>query len=58
MGFYYIGLTFPSPGDLLDPGIESSSSAWQVIYLPPSHLGSPPLLLHLCGIAGALKGTL
>ena len=34
MGFprqeYWSGLSFPSPGDLLDPGTEPSSSALQV----------------------------
>ena len=33
MGFsrqqYWSGLPFPSPGDLLDPGLEPSSPAWQ-----------------------------
>ena len=33
MGFprqeYWIGLLFPSAGDLLDPGIEPESPAWQ-----------------------------
>ena len=33
MGFfrqeYWSGLPFPSPGDLLDPGIEPGSPTWQ-----------------------------
>ena len=33
---------FPSPGDLLDPGIEPMSPAWQADSLPLSHQGSPP----------------
>ena len=45
MGFfrqeYWSGLPFPSPEDLLDPGIEPMSPAWQVDSLPLSHLGSP-----------------
>ena len=34
---YWSGLPFPSPGDLPDPGIESSSHAWQAGSLPLSH---------------------
>ena len=42
------GLPFPSPGDLLDPGVKHVSSAWQVDSLPLSHLGSPgPVLKRL-----------
>ena len=45
MGFprqeYWSGLSFPSPGDLPDPGIEPMSPAWQVDSLPLSHLASP-----------------
>ena len=41
MGFprqeYWSGLPFPSPGDLLNPGIK----AWQADSLPLSHQGSP-----------------
>ena len=33
-------LPFPSPGDLLDPGVEPASPAWQVDSLPLNHLGS------------------
>ena len=43
MGFsrqeHWSGLSFPSPGDLPDPGIEPESSAVQVDSLPLSHLG-------------------
>ena len=41
---YWIGLLFPDPGDLPDPGIEPgflASSDWQAESLPLSHLGSP-----------------
>ena len=38
---YWIGLPFPSPGDLPDPGTEPTSPTWQVDSLPLSHLGSP-----------------
>ena len=30
---YWSGLPFPPPGDLLDPGIESLSIAWQAASL-------------------------
>ena len=44
MGFsrqeYCRGLPFPSPGDLLDPGVEPTSQA-DFFFLPLSHLGSP-----------------
>ena len=43
MGFskqeYWRGLSFPSPGDLSDPGIESRSSALQVDSLPSEPRG-------------------
>ena len=35
------GLPFPSPEDLLNPGIKPASPASQVDSLPPSHQGSP-----------------
>jgi len=41
---YWNGLPFPSPGDLLNPGIESASPVSPVLqadYLLLSHLGSP-----------------
>ena len=31
---YWSGLSFPSPGDLLDPGIEPGSPAFQADSLP------------------------
>ena len=42
---YWIGLLFPSPGDLLNPGIKPASPAWQADALPLSHLGSPLLYI-------------
>ena len=43
MGFsqqaYRIGLPFPSPRDLPDPGIEPATPAWQVDSLPTEPLG-------------------
>ena len=49
MGFsrqeYWSGFTIATPGDLLDPGTEIVSPAWQVhfffFFLLLSHLGSP-----------------
>ena len=45
MGFsrqeYWSGLPFPSPGDLLDPGIEPRSPALQADFLPTELLGKP-----------------
>ena len=38
---YWSGLSFPSPGDLPDPGTEPTSPAWQVDSLPLNHLASP-----------------
>ena len=35
------GLTFPSPGDLPDPGIEPGSPAFQAVSLPTELLGKP-----------------
>jgi len=49
MGFfkqdYWNGFPFPTPGDLLDPGIELMSPvspALQVVSLPTKALGKPP----------------
>ena len=43
MGFsrqeYWSGLPFPSPGDLLDPGVEPGSPALQAGSLPLNHQG-------------------
>ena len=38
---YWSGLTFPSPGDLSDPGIEPRSPALQTVLCHLSHHGSP-----------------
>ena len=44
MGFsrqeYWSGLPFPSPGDLLDPGIEPGSPALQADSLPTELRGN------------------
>ena len=45
MGFsrqeYWSGLSFPSPGDLPNPGIKSASPALQADSLPVEPLGKP-----------------
>ena len=41
---YWNGLPFPSPGDLSDPGIETTTPELAgefFFFLPLSHLGSP-----------------
>ena len=38
---YWSGLPFPSPGNLLDPGIESRSPALQADALPSEPPGKP-----------------
>ena len=51
MGFpgqeYWIGLPFPSPGDLPDPGIEPTSSALAGGFFTTESLGSPILTARL-----------
>ena len=39
---YRIGLPFPSPGELPDPGLEPRSPALQADSLPPQPAGKPP----------------
>ena len=38
---YWSGLSFPFPGDLLDPGIEPKSPALQADSLPSEPPGKP-----------------
>ena len=49
MGFsrqeYWSGLPFPTPGDLLDPGIELGSPTWQADALPSEPPGKPIVLI-------------
>ena len=40
---YWSGLSFSSPGDLHDSGVELKSPALQVDSLPLSHWGSPEM---------------
>ena len=52
MGFlrqaYWSGLSFLSPGDLTNPGIEPVSSALKVDSLPLSHQGSSHACVCVC----------
>ena len=55
MGFprqeYWSRLSFPSPGNLPDPGIEPTYlvySSWQADSLPLHHLGICPVLIDNC----------
>ena len=38
---YWSGLPLPSPGDLFNPGIELTSTAWQTDSLPSEPPGKP-----------------
>ena len=42
---YWSGLPFPSPGDLPDPGIESTSPAWAGDFSSPEPRGKPRSLV-------------
>ena len=50
MGFprqqYKMGMPFPSPGDLPNPGIEPTSLAVKADSLPLIHQGSPALIIR------------
>ena len=55
MGFsrqeYWSRLSFPSPGDLPDPGIEPTYlvyPGWQADSLPLHHLENCPVLIDNC----------
>ena len=56
MGFYrqeyWSGLPFLSPGDLLDPGIEPMSPAFQADALTSEPPGKPSLGAKLCILSG------
>ena len=45
---YWSGLPFLPSGDLPDPGIKPVSPVSQADSLPPSHLGSPFIVIHFC----------
>ena len=45
---YWSGLPFPPSGDLPNPGIKPMSPGSQADSLPPSHLGSPLIVVHFC----------
>ena len=59
MGFsrweYLIGLPFPPPGDLLNPGIELGSPELQADSLPSELLGKPILILGYWILKGGKK---
>ena len=44
---HWSGLSFPFPGNLLDPGIESVSSTLQAESLPSEPLGKLPIIFML-----------
>ena len=43
---YWSGLPFPSPGDLLNPGIEPGSPALQADVLPSEPPGEPYICIY------------
>ena len=47
---YWSGLPFPSPGDLLNPGIEPGSPTLQADALPSEPLGNHDLAIPLLGL--------
>ena len=51
---YWSGLPFPSPGDLLDPGIEPRSSALQADAVPSEPPGKPQFI-HAAAAAKSLQ---
>ena len=53
---YWSVLSFPSPGDLPDPGIEPGSSALQTEALPSEPQGSPQKYWR--GLHALLQGIL
>ena len=55
---YQNGLSFSTPGDLSDPGIESHLLhllRWQVDSLPLCHLGSPIVCFCCCEVASVMS---
>ena len=51
MGFsrqeYWSGLSFPSPGDLPDPGIKLGLLHWRQMLYHLSHLGNQPITIRI-----------
>ena len=43
---YWSGLCIPSPGDLLNPGIQLGSPGWQADSLPAELPGKPEINEH------------
>ena len=54
---YWSELPFLPPGDLPEPGVKSTSPAWQVDSLLLRHQGSPPtfILRFVTGFDDALQ---
>ena len=59
-------MPFPSPGDLLDPGIKPRSPAFQADALPSELLGFPGLNINtnirndegaMCGAGGGVNSS-
>ena len=44
---YWSGLPFPSPGDLLDPGIKHRSPSLQADFLPTELPGKPIYIIYI-----------
>ena len=53
---YWSGLSFPPPGDLPNPGIESGLLHCRQILLLLSHLGSPPDPIHISRLPSLVSG--
>ena len=52
---YWSGLSFPSPGDLPDPGIEPGSPALQADSLLSEPPGKPKLVLSIFPLSFILQ---
>ena len=60
---YWSGQPFPSPGDLLDPGIKPGSPALQADSLPTELSGKPVytfmyVYIYVCLSNGAMKSNM
>ena len=59
---YWSGMTFPSPGDLLNPGIKPRSPALQAYSLPKEQLPGKPLPMannmKRCSISLIISGNI
>ena len=58
---YWSRLPFPSPGDLLDPGVEPGSPALQAVSLliePPGKMPAYPIFQSMCSVTSVLSDSL